>query len=56
MIFTIRDLELMQTLRWCRYADPASLMRVFGKTEVSNLISIKLIIAVLKISNNNRKT
>lgn len=43
MIFTIRDLELMQTLRWCRYADPAGLMRVFGKTEVSNLISIKLI-------------
>lgn len=43
MIYSIRDLELMKVLRWCRYADPDSLMKIFGATAVSNLITLKLV-------------
>lgn len=43
MIFTVQDIELLRLLRWCRYANPNDLMRVFDKTTISNLIALKLV-------------
>ena len=43
MIFTIRDVEILRVLRWCRYADPSDLIRCTDKAAVENLVLLKLI-------------
>ena len=42
MIFTIRDIELLRLLRWCRYIDPGDLS-IFDERTVTNLAGLRLI-------------
>lgn len=43
MIFTVRDVELLRLLRWCRYIMPEKLKGQFDAVTISNLKSLKLI-------------
>ena len=43
MIFTVRDIELLRLLRWCRYVVPNDLRRVFDVNTINNLKSARLI-------------
>ena len=43
MVFGTDDIDVLRLLRWCRYASPEDLMRVFGKTTLANLAAFKLI-------------
>lgn len=43
MLFSIRDIELLRLLRWCRCIDPADLANVADDTTLTNLKRVKLI-------------
>ena len=43
MIFTIRDIELLCLLRWCRYLSPDELADCFDATTIANLKGLRLI-------------
>ena len=43
MLFSIRDIELLRLLRWCRLIDPASLTNLADDTTLANLKRLKLI-------------
>ena len=43
MIFSTSDIDVLRLLRWCRYADPEDLARVFGEAALANLSAFKLI-------------
>ena len=43
MIFSTADIDVLCLLRWCRYADPEDLSRVFGEPTLANLAAFKLI-------------
>ena len=43
MIFTIRDLDILRFLRWCRFVLAKDLTGVFSKGEVQNLEILRLI-------------
>ena len=42
MVFSMRDIELLRLLRWCRYVDPSDLA-AFGELTIANLKELKLI-------------
>ncbi len=43
MLFSIRDIELLRLLRWCRCIDPADLANLADDTTLTNLKRVKLI-------------
>ena len=45
MIFTIRDIELLCLLRWCRYLPPDELADCFDEMTIANLKGLRLILA-----------
>ena len=43
MVFCVREIEALRLLGWCQYIRPAQLLRVVSETELSNLLTMKLI-------------
>ena len=43
MVFCVREIEVLRLLGWCQYIRPAQLLRVVSETELSNLLTMKLI-------------
>ena len=43
MLFSVSEIDLLRLLRWCRYLSPDEAVKLFGKTELSNLITLKLV-------------
>ena len=43
MVFSISDIDVLRLLRWCRYASPEDMARIFGETTLANLAAFKLI-------------
>lgn len=43
MLLSVRDMEMMKLLRWCRMMRPAELYSVFKKQEVENLSAAQLL-------------
>lgn len=42
MIFTMRELDMLRLLRWCRFVAADDLIRVFSRAEVQNLAVLRL--------------
>lgn len=40
---SVRDIELLRLLRWCRFIDPAALGSIFSRVEISNLTAANFI-------------
>ena len=43
MVFCVREIEALRLLGWCQYIRPAQLLRIVSETELSNLLTMKLI-------------
>ena len=43
MVFCVREIEALRLLGWCQYIRPAQLLRVVSETDLSNLLTMKLI-------------
>lgn len=43
MVFCVREIEALRLLGWCQYIRPAQLLQVVSETELSNLLTMKLI-------------
>ena len=43
MVFCVREIEALRLLGWCQYIRPAQLLRLISETELSNLLTMKLI-------------
>lgn len=43
MVFSVREIEALRLLGWCQYIRPAQLLRLISETELSNLLTMKLI-------------
>ena len=43
MVFCVREIEALRLLGWCQYIPSTQLLRVVSETELSNLLTMKLI-------------
>ena len=43
MLFSERDIDALRILRWCQYAAPEDMARVFGDVTIANLETLRLI-------------
>ena len=43
MLFSERDIDALRILRWCQYAAPDDMARVFGDVTIANLETLRLI-------------
>ena len=43
MLFSVRDIELLRLLRWCRFVDPNDIRNQFDDITIQNLMTLKLI-------------
>ena len=43
MVFCVREIEALRLLGWCQYIRPTQLLRIVSETELSNLLTMKLI-------------
>ena len=43
MLFSVRDIDALRFLRWCRYAAPDDMARMFGDVTMANLKTLRFI-------------
>ncbi len=43
MLFSVRDIDALRILRWCQYAEPDDMARIFGDVTITNLEALRLI-------------
>ena len=43
MLFSERDIDALRILRWCQYAAPEDMARVFGDVTIANLEALRLV-------------